>query len=173
MVQERSPRFMVGWKCQGASRCAAVMGGELHLLHRPALPVRQIFRLQPVEELQHPRRGPAGDRCTGWSDARPADPPARRFAGERRYRSVCAPWRFLARVFFLQADVLRQRPTAARPGSSKCRSFRLREFDGIAVLEIPAEFEAAAIADGAGPDEFAGHQGLVLGDMGDDLLERE
>src|SRR6266536_1760977 len=47
------------------------------------------------------------------------------------------------------------------------------EFDGIAVLEIPAELEAAAIADGAGSDEFAGHQGLVLADMRDDLLERE
>ena len=43
----------------------------------------------------------------------------------------------------------------------------------IAVLEIPAELEAAAIADRAGADEFAGHQGLVPADMGDDLLERE
>ena len=43
----------------------------------------------------------------------------------------------------------------------------------VAMLEIPAEFEAAAIADRAGADEFAGHQGLVLGDMGDDLLERK
>src|SRR5512138_1226556 len=47
------------------------------------------------------------------------------------------------------------------------------EFDTVAMFEIPAEFEPAAIADGAGADELAGHQGLVLGDMSDDLLERE
>src|SRR5438552_9886657 len=34
----------------------AVVGGELHLLDRPALPVRQILRLQPFEELQHARQ---------------------------------------------------------------------------------------------------------------------
>jgi hypothetical protein len=34
----------------------AVVGRELHLLHRPALPVRQVFRPQPLEELQHPRQ---------------------------------------------------------------------------------------------------------------------
>src|SRR6187402_2965833 len=45
------------------------------------------------------------------------------------------------------------------------------ELDRIAVFEIPAELEAAAIADGAGSDEFARHQRLVRGDMGDDLLE--
>jgi hypothetical protein len=33
------------------------------------------------------------------------------------------------------------------------------EFDGIAVLEIPAEFEAAAVADGAGSNELAGRRG--------------
>src|SRR5207245_675521 len=42
--------------------------------------------------------GLAGDRYTGWSDDCRADRPARRFAGERRYRSTCAPWRFLAGV---------------------------------------------------------------------------
>ena len=148
----------------------AVVGGELHLLDRPALPVRQIFRLQPVEELQHRAAGPAGDRCTGWSDGRPADRPARRFAGERRYRSACAPWRFLAGVLVSASDV---------SGGGYCRStrffnvpiFSTSRFDGIAVLEIPAELEAAAVADSAGSDEFAGHQGLVLADMGDDLLE--
>ena len=45
------------------------------------------------------------------------------------------------------------------------------ELDAVAMFEIPAEFEAAAIADRAGTDEFAWHQGLVPGDMGDDLLE--
>src|SRR6476619_5703244 len=34
----------------------AVVGGELHLLDRPALPVRQILRLQSFEELQHARQ---------------------------------------------------------------------------------------------------------------------
>src|SRR5882672_640573 len=45
------------------------------------------------------------------------------------------------------------------------------KFDGIAVLKIPAEFKSAAVADGAGPYEFAGHQGFILGDVRDDLLE--
>ena len=43
-------------KVPGRIQMRAVVGGELHLLDRPALPVRQIFRLQPVEELQHPRQ---------------------------------------------------------------------------------------------------------------------
>jgi hypothetical protein len=30
------------------------------------------------------------------------------------------------------------------------------EFDGVAMFEIPAEFEPAAVADGAGSDELAG-----------------
>src|SRR5258708_3805163 len=47
------------------------------------------------------------------------------------------------------------------------------KLDRITVFEIPAEFKPAAIADGAGSDELAGHQRLVLGDMGDDLLERK
>src|SRR6266581_6367751 len=32
------------------------------------------------------------------------------------------------------------------------------EFDAVAMLEIPAEFQAAAIADGTGADEFTRHQ---------------
>ena len=40
----------------GRIEMRAVVGGELHLLDRPALPVRQIFRLQPLEELQHARQ---------------------------------------------------------------------------------------------------------------------
>src|SRR5919198_6692054 len=47
------------------------------------------------------------------------------------------------------------------------------ELDRIAMLEKPSELEAAAIADRAGADEFAGHQRLVLADVGDDLLEGE
>src|SRR6185369_4170044 len=40
------------------------------------------------------------------------------------------------------------------------------EFNGVAMFEIPAEFQAAAITDGAGSNELAGHQSLVLGDVG-------
>src|SRR5665213_424952 len=47
------------------------------------------------------------------------------------------------------------------------------EFDRIAMFQIPANFKSATVADRAGPDEFAGHQGLVLGNMRDDFLERE
>ena len=43
------------------------------------------------------------------------------------------------------------------------------EFNGVAMFEIPAEFQAAAVTDGAGSDKLAGHQDLVLADMGDDL----
>ena len=47
------------------------------------------------------------------------------------------------------------------------------ELDRIAVFQVPADFKSATIADRAGADEFAGHQGFVLGHMLDDLLERE
>jgi hypothetical protein len=40
----------------GRVEMRAVMGGELHLFHRPALTVGQIFSLQPVKELQHARQ---------------------------------------------------------------------------------------------------------------------
>src|ERR1700744_686591 len=40
----------------GRIKMRAVMGGERDLLHRPALAVRQVFRLQPLEELQHARQ---------------------------------------------------------------------------------------------------------------------
>ena len=40
----------------GRIEMRAVMGGELHLLDRPALPVRQILGLQSIEELQHARQ---------------------------------------------------------------------------------------------------------------------
>ncbi len=33
-----------------------IVGGELHLLDCPALPVRQILGLQSLEELQHARQ---------------------------------------------------------------------------------------------------------------------
>ena len=45
-----------GMEVPGRIEMRAVVGGELHLLHRPALAVGQIFRLQPVEELQHSRQ---------------------------------------------------------------------------------------------------------------------
>src|SRR6185436_19944424 len=76
------------------------------------------------------------------------------------------------RWMFLVGDVAGSRLLPLDPVLQRADLFDF-EFDGIAVLEIPAEFEAAAIADGAGSDELAGHQGLVLADMGDDLLERE
>src|SRR5258708_37545863 len=47
------------------------------------------------------------------------------------------------------------------------------EFDRIAVFKKPAELETAAVADSPGADELTRHQCLVLGDMRDDLLERE
>src|SRR5437773_8469933 len=81
----------------GRVEMRAVVGGELHLLDRPALAIRQVFRPQSVEELQHARQALLVID-TGWSDDCRADRPARRFAGERRYRSTCAPWRFLAGV---------------------------------------------------------------------------
>jgi hypothetical protein len=34
----------------------AVVGGELHHLDRPALSIRKLFGLEPVEELQHSRQ---------------------------------------------------------------------------------------------------------------------
>jgi hypothetical protein len=40
----------------GRVEMRAVVGRELHLLDRPALPVRQVLRLQPLEELQHARQ---------------------------------------------------------------------------------------------------------------------
>src|SRR5882762_5664818 len=43
-------------KMPGRIEMGAVMGGELYLLDRPALSVRQIFGLQSVEELQHARQ---------------------------------------------------------------------------------------------------------------------
>src|SRR3954453_2667436 len=76
------------------------------------------------------------------------------------------------RLIFLVGDVAGSRLLPLDPVLQNADLFDF-EFDGIAVLEIPAEFEAATIADSAGPDEFAGHQGLVLADMDDDFLERE
>ncbi len=40
----------------GRIEMRAVVGRELHELDRPALAIRQVFLLQPVEELQHPRQ---------------------------------------------------------------------------------------------------------------------
>src|SRR4051794_11896994 len=45
------------------------------------------------------------------------------------------------------------------------------ELDGVAVFEKLAELQPAAVADGAGADEFARHQGLVPGDVFNDFLE--
>src|SRR5436853_465154 len=47
------------------------------------------------------------------------------------------------------------------------------ELDGVAMLEEMPDLETAAVADRAGADEFTGHQGFILGDVFDDLLERE
>ena len=43
-------------KVPGRVEMGAVVGRELHLLDRPALAVRQILGLQPLEELQHARQ---------------------------------------------------------------------------------------------------------------------
>ena len=40
------------WRIQMRS----VVGRQLHLLHRPALPVRQVLGFQAFEELQHARQ---------------------------------------------------------------------------------------------------------------------
>src|ERR1700730_902389 len=40
----------------GRVEMRAVVGRELHLLHRPALPVRQILGLEPLEERQQLRQ---------------------------------------------------------------------------------------------------------------------
>src|SRR5690242_14412650 len=43
-------------KVPGRIEMRAVVGGERDLLHRPTLAIRQVLRLQPFEELQHPRQ---------------------------------------------------------------------------------------------------------------------
>jgi hypothetical protein len=40
----------------GRIEMRSVVGREVDLLHRPALPVRQILGLQTIEELQHARQ---------------------------------------------------------------------------------------------------------------------
>src|ERR1700722_454703 len=45
-----------GMKVPGRVEMGTVMGGELDLFDGPALSVRQIFRLQSIEELQHARQ---------------------------------------------------------------------------------------------------------------------
>jgi hypothetical protein len=52
IVQDGSPRFMVGWKCHGASRCVPLCV-EIHLLHSPALAIGQIVCCQSIEEFEH------------------------------------------------------------------------------------------------------------------------
>src|SRR5258706_9176926 len=47
------------------------------------------------------------------------------------------------------------------------------KLDGVAMFKKPAELNSAAIADRARAYEFPGHQGFILGDVGDDLLERK
>src|SRR5260370_11060413 len=47
------------------------------------------------------------------------------------------------------------------------------KLDGVAMFKKPAELNSAAITDRSGSDKFARHQGLVLGHMRDDLLERK
>src|ERR1700704_453228 len=42
-------------KVPGRIEMGTIVGGELHLLDCPALPIRQILGLQPLEELQHAR----------------------------------------------------------------------------------------------------------------------
>ena len=155
----------------GRIEMRAVVGGELHLLDRPALPVRQIFRLQPVEELQHPRQ------ALLVIDVLDGRMPARRI-GRHVVLQGNGDIDQFARHGVSSLDVLVVLDVAGSgllPLDPVLQDADLFDFelDGVAMLEIPAEFEAAAIADGAGADEFAGHQGLVLGDMGDDLLERE
>src|SRR4051812_29130589 len=40
----------------GRVQMGAIVGGELHLLDRPALPIRQVLWLQSLEKLQHARQ---------------------------------------------------------------------------------------------------------------------
>src|ERR1700704_2094943 len=42
-------------KVPGRIEMGTIVGGDLHLLDRPALPIRQILGLQSLEELQHAR----------------------------------------------------------------------------------------------------------------------
>jgi len=72
----------------------AVVSGERDLLNRPALPVREIFRLQPLEELQHARQALLVVDILDRGGDFPADRPARRFAAARKYRSVVWPFMF-------------------------------------------------------------------------------
>src|SRR3981081_1678400 len=117
--------------------------------------------------------GPAGDRCTGWSGDRPAGRPARRFAGARMCLSTCGPWAVSStRMFFFVtgSGSLRFLPFNPVFQHPDLLDFKL---DRIAMFQIPADFQSAAIADRAGANEFAGHQCLVLGHVLDDLLERK
>ena len=154
----------------GRIQMRAVVGGELHLLHRPALPVRQILRLQPVKELQHTRQ------ALLMIDILDGRVPAGRI-GRHVVLQGNGDIDQFARHGVSSLDVLFGNVAGSRllPLDPVLQNPDLFDFelDGIAVLEIPAKFETAPIADGARSDEFAGHQRLVPGDMGDDLLERE
>src|ERR1044072_1286990 len=102
----------------------AVVGGELYLLDRPALPVRQVFRLQPLEELQHARQALLvvdilDGRMPAWRIGRHVVLQGNGDIDQFARHGVSSL------VFLLCLRV----PAASippRPGSSTCRSFRRR-----------------------------------------------
>src|SRR6202048_530435 len=135
-------------KMPGRIEVGAVMGGELHLLDRPALSVRQVLGLQPVEELQHARQallvidvldGGMPTRWIGRYVVLQRHGNVDQSSGHMRFLEDCCCYSFGVRTLCVLAlDLVLE----------DADFFNLK-LDGIAVFEIPAEFESAAVADGA------------------------
>jgi hypothetical protein len=79
----------------GRIEMGAVVGGELHGLHRPALSVRQILAPSDLEEAQHSRQALL---VIDVLDQRmiPGGSAGTSFCSGTEMSISCAPWRFLA-----------------------------------------------------------------------------
>src|SRR3981081_1380864 len=146
MVQDRSPRFMVGWKCQGASRWVPLWVDNCTCSTAQPCPSGRSSALRPSKNCSM-----RGSPCW-WSIYWMVGCPPGGSAGTsfcngtemsiNRLAIIVPP---KASVIFIGAasDVL-----ALDPVFQDSDLFDL-EFDSIAVLKIPSKFEPAAVADGA------------------------
>ncbi len=125
-----------------------IVGRELHLLDRPALPVRQILGLQSLEELQHARQPllviDILDRgMSSWRIGRHVvlqrHGDIDQSSGHKRcLEGFCCALSTCRVSGVLALDSVFQDP-----------DFFDVKLDGIAVLKKPAEFDPAAVANSA------------------------
>src|SRR5437588_9392169 len=154
MVHERSPRFMVGWKCQGASRCVPLWVESCTCSTAQPCPSGRSSAFSPSKNCNI-----RGNPCwwsmywmVGWP---PGGSAGTSFCRGTEMSINLRAMAFSSLCFCWGLSRLRVLPFNPVPQDTDFFDFK---FDAVAMFEVPAELQSAAIADGARADELARHQ---------------